>query len=152
MYKCMYMTMHTVHNYAHGTHMCTCPPSHTEPTLTVENLSSLLEGVKDWGNVVKWLHIPHSKQVEMNKQYGGVSKCKQAYCEYWLTHHPSPSWLVVANALYVRKEHEALAVLQKLYLKGKPHAHTCVGALKWELHVYPTSIVIRHYCPTHSHH
>ena len=73
-----------------------------------------------------WLHIPYSKHREMRVQYRSVSQRKQAYLEYWLTHHPSPSWLVVANALYKRYEHGALKVLQKVYLKGKPHVHTLV--------------------------
>ena len=68
------------------------------------------------------LHIPDSKRWEIKKLY----LSKQAYWQYWLTHHPSPSWLVVADALYMQYEHGALKVLQKMYLKGKSHVHTLV--------------------------
>ena len=54
----------------------------------------------------------------MEQQYRSVPQRKQAYWEYWLTHHPSPSWLVVANALYMVNEYGALEVSQKTYLKG----------------------------------
>ena len=55
---------------------------------------------------------------EMEQQYRSVPQRKQAYWEYWLTHHQSPSWLVVANALYMVNEYGALEVSQKTYLKG----------------------------------
>ena len=113
-------TVHTLNTHLH------VPLHHTEPTLTVENLTSLLEGVKDLNMVALWLHVPGSKRKEMAQQYRSIPQSKQAYCEWWLTHHPSPSWLVVANALYKRYEHGALKVLQKMYLKGKPHVHTLV--------------------------
>ena len=82
------------------------------------------------------LHIPGSKRREMEQQYRSVPQRKQAHWEWWLTHHPSPTWVLVANALYMLDEHGALEVLQKMYLKGKPpQAHTCVCELNWELHV-----------------
>ena len=123
MYKCkIVLHVHGVVNCAHCTHIehiCVHVHHipHTEPTLTLENLTSLL-GIKDMDSVAIWLHIPDSKQWEMEQQYRSVPQRKQAYSEYWLTHHPSPSWLVVADALYMWEEHEALEVLQKMYLKG----------------------------------
>ena len=53
------------------------------------------------------------------KLYGNISQHRQEYCQYFLTYHPCPSWLVVANALYMSHEHGALEVLQKFYLKGE---------------------------------
>ena len=110
----------------HNFHTCTCSPPHTELTLTEENLTSLLEGVKDLDGVIGvtfYLHIPVSRQSEIQRQYSSITQRRQEYCRYWLTYHPSPSWLVVANALYMKDECGALEVLQKFYLKGE-HKHT----------------------------
>ena len=71
-------------------------------------------------NVVEWLHIPSSKRRELQQQYPVVSQRKRAYSAYYLAHHPGPSWRIIANALWQSKEHGALEVVQKLYLKGEP--------------------------------
>ena len=115
--------MYILCTYRHNIHASTCSPSHTEFTLTEENLTSLLEGVKNLDSVTVCLHIPYAKRSEIRKQYSSVSQHRQEYCQYLLTHHPSPSWLVVAEALYRAGEHGALEVLQKFYLKGE-HIHT----------------------------
>ena len=81
--------------------------------------------VKNLDRLALWLHIPESKQWEMDQQYRSVPQRKQAYWEYWLADHPSPSWLVIADALYMAYEHGALEVLQKMYLKGKQCTHLC---------------------------
>ena len=81
--------------------------------------------------VTFYLHIPFSKQSEIQSQYSSITQHRQEYCRYWLTYHPSPSWLVVANALYMTDEHGALEVLQKFYLKGE-HKHT-VHEPEWGL-------------------
>ena len=46
-----------------------------------------------------------------------------ARADYIINHHPSPSWTIIANALWYLKESEALKMVQKLYLKGE----TAVG-------------------------
>ena len=108
----MYVRISFMHVHVH----------HTELTLTVDNLTSLLEGVNNLDGALGmtlFLHIPDSKRSEIQEQYSSISQRRQEYCRYWLTQHPSPSWLVVANALYMTGEHGALEVLQKLYLKGE---------------------------------
>ena len=111
--------------------LCTCPP-HTELSLTEDNLTSLLEGVKDLdivGGLAYYLHIPSSKQSEIHSQYNSVPQQRQEYSRYWITHHPSPSWLVVANAVHMTGECVALEVLQKFYLKGEHTCTLCMGKL-----------------------
>ena len=93
----------------------------TEATLTLENLTSLLEGVRVLDIMADFLHIPDNKQVEIRRQYSNISQQKQEYWQYFLSQHPTPSWLIVADALYLTGEHGALEVLRKLYLKGRPH-------------------------------
>ena len=72
-----------------------------------------------------WLHIPYSKRGELRQQYPIVAHRKRAYSTYFLTHHPSPSWTIVATALWEEKELVALEVVRKLYLKGEPCADSC---------------------------
>ena len=92
-----------------------------EPSLTVENLSTVLDGVQEMDSVESWLGIPHSKQEELKQLYGS-SQVKGAYAEYFVNQHPAPSWTVVGNAIWRDVEHETLEVVQKLYLKGEPCA------------------------------
>ena len=94
-------------------------------------------------NVVDWLHIPISKQRELRQQYPVVAQRKRAYSAYYLAHHPGPSWRIIANALWQSKEHGALEVVQKLYLKGEPCADSCrsegrIGSL--------CTVIIYNYC------
>lgn len=100
-------------------HFHTCNTYYTEPTLTVDNLTSLLEGVHNLDGMAIELDIPYHKQSEIKKEYGSDAETKQRYWVYWLTHHPCPSWTLMANALYRSLEHEILQMLLKMYLKGR---------------------------------
>ena len=90
------------------------PP--TDPTLTLTSLTQLLGSVEDWDLFRFWLDIPDSV-------YRKHSDEPQRLCEWYLTHHPAPSWQQMATALYVRGEHDVLEVLrsQVHYLKGGSH-------------------------------
>ena len=90
------------------------PP--TDPTLTLTSLTQLLGSVEKWGLFSVWLDIPSSV-------YRKHSDEAQRLCEWYLTHHPAPSWLQVAAALYRSGEHDVLEVLrsQVHYLKGGSH-------------------------------
>ena len=76
-------------------------------------------------NVAAWLHIPPSKRLEIDQQYPVFHQRVRAYSIFYLSHHPAPSWTIVANALWERGEHGSLEVVQKLYLKGESCADIC---------------------------
>ena len=114
-----YIDAHTDHIRAH-VHL----PTHPEPSLTLDNLTSVLDGVVNIVSVANWLQIPDSKQVQLHQQYD-MQQIKRAFSVYFMSHHPAPSWLVIANALWQAEEHGALEVVQKLYLKGEPCANSC---------------------------
>jgi hypothetical protein len=97
---------------------------HTEPSLTLDALSSVLDGIQDLDAVRQWLQIPGSKRRELEQQYDR-RQLPRAYSTVFLTEVPSPSWSIVALALWEAGEHGALEVVQKLYLKGEPCAHGC---------------------------
>ena len=98
------------------------PP--TDPTLTLTNLIQWLQGV-DWHYMSLWLCIPASKYTTME---AAEAPLHEACCEWYLTNHPAPSWIGVAQALYNSLEHEVLALLgdRVSYLKGGSNdGHAC---------------------------
>ena len=98
---------------------------HTEPTLTVDNLTAVLNSVQmNRDSVLLSLHIPRSKQRQFQQHYDS-GQVNTAYADYIIDHHPSPSWTTVGNALWYWKAAGALEMVQKLYLKGEPCAHSC---------------------------
>ena len=114
---------------AHTDHICAPVhlPTHPEPSLTLDNLTSVLDGVEnmDGGSgVVLFLRIPPSKRYELQQQYDR-RELNRAYTAYYITQHPAPSWRMAALALWQKGELRALEVVQKLYLKGEPCADSC---------------------------
>ena len=123
---------------------------HSEPSLTLDTLTSVLDGVQDLDGVVPWLQIPHSKQEELKRQYDR-KQLPRAFSTVFLTDNPSPSWSTVALALWVMGEHGALEVVQKLYLKGEPCAHSCrsegrIGSLLATLFHPSDTVCFNQYC------
>ena len=93
----------------------------TDPSLNLTNLTKLLEDVKDWNYVGAILDIPDSVRDIIQEQHSSVSQRKEAYWEWYLNNHPSPSWRYIAYILYDLEEHEVLEVLKSQYLKGGLH-------------------------------
>ena len=122
-----YTDAHTDHICAHvhlHTHTHTLT-RHTEPTLTVDNLTAVLDSVQEnMDSVLAWIHIPDSKRGQLQQQYDS-GQVNTARADYIIDHHPSPSWTVISNALWYLREAGALEMVQKLYLKGEPCAHSC---------------------------
>ena len=62
----------SVHTHTHThTYYYVYMHMHTEPSLTLDTLSSVLDGVQrlvDFGGVCAWLQIPRSKQDELEQQ------------------------------------------------------------------------------------
>ena len=109
----------------------TCPLPHIlEPSLVLDNLNTVMESVNDGqlNDIGFRLHIPFSKREQLVQQYPVVAQRKLAYSVYYLSHHPGPSWRIIATALWEAKELGALEVVQKLYLKGEPCADSCRSA------------------------
>ena len=117
------LTASHIHTHTH-THTLTLI-RHTEPTLTVDNLTAVLDSVQEYMNIViDDLHIPDSKQRQLQQQYDS-GQVNTARAEYIIRYHPSPSWTIIANALWYYREAGALEMVQKLYLKGESCAHSC---------------------------
>ena len=93
--------------------------SPTDPSLTLTNLTQLLEDVRDLIDVSAYLHIPFSVYCSITTQQSSESERRKACWEWYLNNHPCPSWRHIANALYISKEHGVLEVLKSRYLKGE---------------------------------
>ena len=93
--------------------------SPTDPSLTLTNLTQLLEDVRNLEQVILYLDVSLSVRNSIYTQQSSVSERKKAYWEWYLNNHPCPSWRHIANALYMNKEHGVLEVLKSRYLKGE---------------------------------
>ncbi len=78
-----------------------------------------MNDVQQWENVAAWIGIPNSKRHELRRQNPTTDQAKQACWDYWLHHHPAPSWSLLPVGLYEWGEHGALELLQLNYLKGE---------------------------------
>ena len=92
-------------------------------TLTLPNLTALLEKV-DWDLIGRYyLNIPDATLDTIRSSGGDASQCRQKCWEVYLNEHPAPSWKQVANGLYRGNYPEGyleeLEVVQKKYLKGE---------------------------------
>ena len=77
--------------------------------------------------------MPPSILNEIKVKYSDDTQRKQAMLEEWRNHHPAPSWMLVANALYrmfisrdYGKYHNVLQLVKGKYLQGKIFWSHCV--------------------------
>ena len=90
-----------------------------DPTLTLPNLTALLEKV-DWDWFGRYhLDIPAATLDMIHSSGGDDSQCRQKCWEVYLNVHPAPSWKQVADGLHGEGYLEELEVAQKKYLKGE---------------------------------
>ena len=95
---------------------CISPP--TDTSLTLTNLTQIMEDVVMNKYVRLYLNIPTSVYNDISKQHSDEFQKKKALCEWYLNNHPSPSWRHIADALYINDHHDVLDVLRGRYLKG----------------------------------
>ena len=93
--------------------------SPTDPSLTLTNLTQLLEDVRDLVAVSDYLQISYSVYNSIITQQSSGSERRKACWEWYLNNYPCPSWRHIAYALYMSEEHGVLEVLKSRYLKGE---------------------------------
>ena len=88
----------------------------------------------EWDDLGHYLRVPPLIRSEIEKKYSDDAQHKQAMLEEWRNHHPAPSWMLVANALYSGlfgndwgKYHK---LLQEKYLKGEIFLHMSLCVLE----------------------
>ena len=104
-----------------------------ELSLTSHNLSTVLDSMNDhlWDWFSRYVNIPESEVERIKSKYSSDKERKQAAIDYLISSHPTPSWRLVANALYQMVTwtvgflisggdscHRALARLQQLFPTG----------------------------------
>ena len=94
-------------------------PFHTESSLTLDNLVSILKDIQTPVSVAAWLAVSDIELDLTIATYEDVSQCSRAFWEYFLNHHPAPSWKVVAVALWRTENYEVLEKVMTMYLKRK---------------------------------
>ena len=103
------------------------PLSLSDPSLTPENLSTVLDLMSDdlWRAFGVYVNIPDSERDRIKEQCTSDRECKQVLIDFFLSSHPAPSWTLVAWALYnteFDKEDgsclRALDLLQQLFPTG----------------------------------
>ena len=92
--------------------------SPSDPTLTVENVKEVMGEVGDWERVGYELHIPDSKQQEINQLSTSDREKSRSLGRYWVTTAPGASWERLGNALYKCGEETALAMVKQYLPKG----------------------------------
>lgn len=85
----------------------------TDSFLTRDKLAQLLRSA-DWGygGLHRWLDICDSVYKTYAKQYQEESDLVEPLIDWYLSHHPAPSWVHVATALYNMERHELLKALR----------------------------------------
>ena len=97
----------------------------TDPTLTPDNLTRVLEIMEDewWDVFVRYINLPDSEQDKIRSQHASARDRKLALPHVFISAHPIPSWELVAHALYQTGVlhdscHRALEYLQQHFPTG----------------------------------
>ena len=73
--------------------------------------------------VTEWLDIPRSKSSEIASTLPNIADRRPELSRYYITHHPTPTWLQVADAMWVMQQDTVLSKVNSLYLRGKTCTH-----------------------------
>ena len=106
-----------------------------EPSLTTENLSTVLDGMEDrlWDVFSGYVNMRQSEVMRIRGQYSSDRECKQAVIHSLISTHPALSWILLAHFLYQMGVHDyggschkALDRLQQLFPTGTNNMHECI--------------------------
>lgn len=87
-----------------------------DPSLTVENMCKVVEGVGEWKGVGMLLSVPDTILDKIAVKYPSVNERTSALASYTVNTLPSITWEDIAAALYSWDEERAVERV-KLYLQ-----------------------------------
>lgn len=98
---------------------------HTDPSLTLSNLTLALESLPDtqWKAFGEMIEMPESTLKELESQFNTDKERKMELLSIYVT-HPEPTWEHVSDALYRMRDAECyrtLDVLQSNFPIGECH-------------------------------
>ena len=73
--------------------------------------------------VAAWLDIPRSKSSEIESTHRNIADRRRELSTYYITQHPTPTWLQVANAMWRMQVDTGLSKVNSLYFRGKTCTH-----------------------------
>ena len=121
-------------------HCCCClvhqflPPLFSpDPSLTAENVSSVLETVEET-TMFFLLNVPNSRRFFFGGRDSIEPERRQACVDWWLQCSPNASWTWLAGQLYLEEQKTALETVQLQYIQKE----TAGTIILW----VPTSIVL----------
>ena len=102
-------------------------PHTADHTLTTDNLMEVVKGVEHhWNDLGDRLGVPWSKRNEFSSLYSDQHRM-QALADHYTTHHPTPSWNKVAEALQREGLYKQADEVTTKYVKGMDVNHvTCL--------------------------
>ena len=82
-------------------------PHPADPTLTTDNLMEVVKGVEHcWNYLGNWLDVPLSKMKKVGRFYHSDHHSMEAVLDYYIKHHPEPSWDMFAERLQLLGLHK----------------------------------------------
>ena len=100
--------------------------SSTDPTLTLENISTVTATVTleddKLGGVV--LLVPVSEREEIRRQSSTAAEERERLIRYYLNYSEYASWGHLASKLYCRQHHDALSAARR-FIKTEPGEFVC---------------------------
>ena len=93
---------------------------HIDLTLTTERLMELFASMRDGYVDGMGIHLdtPLSKSKEFKVNYRNPAQRKEAYLDYYVHNHPTPSWTKVAKILHYYALPQQAAVVKNTYIQG----------------------------------
>ncbi len=92
---------------------------HVDPTYTAENMSTVLVTVMNVEELREALVVPPRKLREIQQQSSTVAQQREALIIYHIKFTECASWTDLANSLYLRGHHDAVATA-KTFIKQTP--------------------------------
>ena len=92
--------------------------SPSDSTLTVENVTEVLEKVGDWEWVEQELGVPYPKHQETKHLSTSEREKSCSFGRYWVSTAPRASWEVLGRALYTCRKETALVMVKQYLPKG----------------------------------
>ena len=111
----------------------------TDLTLTTDRLMELFQSVEDLGrqrprgsyviilrrhDIGSYLGLPQSALEEIRRSYQSRAKCKEAYLDTYIHHHPCPSWKKISEVLRECFLSQQASEVNNTYIQGMQYVHT----------------------------